>query len=69
MVAAVFGFRTCGTGEVGEDHIEKELGVLFTGAGRLRGSSGLQERQRYWYGGTGSLGSFFGRGEREVAGC
>ena len=29
MVAAVFGFRTCGTGEVGEDHIEKGLGVFL----------------------------------------
>ena len=29
MVAAVFEFRTYGTGEVGEDHIEKGLGVFY----------------------------------------
>ena len=29
VVAAVFGFRTCGTGEIGEDHIEKGLGVFL----------------------------------------
>ena len=29
VVAAVFGFRTCGTGEVGENHIEKGLGVFY----------------------------------------
>ena len=29
MVAAVFEFVTCGTGEVGEDHIEKGLGFFY----------------------------------------
>ena len=37
--------------------IDLEKGFGFcTGVGRLWGSSGLQERQRYWYRSTGSLG-------------
>ena len=35
--------------------LEKGFGFC-TGVGRLWGSSGLQERQRYWYRSTGSLG-------------
>ena len=35
--------------------MEKGFGFC-TGVRRLWGSSGLQERQWYWYGGTGSLG-------------
>ena len=34
--------------------MEKGFGFC-TGAGRFWGSSGLQERQRYWYRSTGSL--------------
>ena len=35
-------------------NLEKGFGFC-TGVGRLWGSSGLQERQRYWYRSTGSL--------------
>merc|ERR1711895_293320 len=53
VVAAVlrsYGFRR--GWKIG---LEKGSG-LCTGAGRLWGSSGLQERQWYWYRSTGSLG-------------
>ena len=47
--------RICGSGEVGE-FIWRRGSGSFTGARRSRGSSGLQERQWYWYRSTGFLG-------------
>ena len=49
--------RICGSGEVGE-FIWRRGSGSFTGVRRLWGSSGLQERQWYWYKGTSSLGGF-----------
>ena len=68
MVAAVFGFRTYGTGEVGGDHIEKGLGFFywcwtFT---RFIGPAGTA---KVLVRGHGFLRKFFERGERKVVGC
>ena len=50
-----FFYGSTSSGEVGELIWRRGSGS-FTGVRRLWGSSGLQERQWYWYGGTGSLG-------------
>ena len=50
-----FLYGSTGSGEVGVLIWRRGSGS-FTGVRRLWGSSGLQERQWYWYGGTGSLG-------------
>ena len=55
MVAAVFEFRTCGTGEVGEGHMEKELEFLYWYY-PFKGFTGPTDEHWYWYRGTGSLG-------------
>ena len=69
MVAAVFEFRTCGTGEVGEDHIEKGLGFSYW-YWTFMGFIGPTGAAMVLVWGHGFLGkSTKIGGEREVGGC